>query len=74
MKPEPLLRADGRCYQCGKPRKIPKSNYARGEVEKDPFCQTSCCREYYGITDPGGLFLRTGEPEGRKKGVSQWRA
>ena len=45
---EPAVRPDGRCVECGKQRKLPKSRLHREAAEKDPFCSSLCARAFYG--------------------------
>lgn len=45
-----MVRADGRCVQCGKPRVITKQarQYAGVQLDMDPFCSSACCRAWHG--------------------------
>jgi hypothetical protein len=51
MRRDPPVRRDGRCAQCKGERATPKGRaYARtGEIERDPFCSTQCCKAYHGV-------------------------
>jgi hypothetical protein len=49
---KPLVRADGRCAQCLKPRKMPRAHHKSIDpavYELDPFCSSSCCRIWHGL-------------------------
>jgi len=62
---DPPVRADGRCAQCGKPRKLTKQarRYAGYQLDADPFCSTHCCRAYHGTPLPGGSIWRRYDEE-----------
>ena len=61
MKPDPPVRADGRCAVCGKPRRVDRSRrYGGAEAERDPFCSVTCCRRFHGTELPE---LHTGPRE-----------
>jgi hypothetical protein len=56
---DPPVRADGKCYVCGKSRKITKQTrkYAKHAADVDPFCSGNCARRWYGVgcvSDRGG--------------------
>lgn len=55
MKPDPPVRADGRCVVCLGPRGVlPKNAISRApaqvklELETDPFCSSTCARDWHG--------------------------
>lgn len=59
MRSDPPVRRDGRCAQCGGPRR--KAKPQRGVdpalYASDPFCSGPCCRAWHGVeqvTIPGG--------------------
>jgi hypothetical protein len=47
---DPPVKADGTCYVCGKPRRVPKGAWARAAAELDSFCSTECCRQWHGVS------------------------
>ena len=63
MRPDPPVRADGKCAQCGGSRQhkrvksgpadakggipLPKSVWLR-HLETEPFCSRSCCETWHG--------------------------
>jgi hypothetical protein len=49
MPKDPPVRDDGRCAQCGKPRRPERSrSYGGYAAEADAFCSTDCCRVWHG--------------------------
>jgi hypothetical protein len=47
--PDPAVRPDGMCAQCGKPRHPEWSlKYGGPAAGLDAFCSATCCREYHG--------------------------
>ena len=52
MKPDPPVRRDGRCAECGKPRYPGRSRkYGKGAADLDPFCSTNCARKWHDVKD-----------------------
>lgn len=48
MTTDPPVRKDGRCAQCLGPRKHAVANkYSGMDAVQDPFCSTTCCREWH---------------------------
>ncbi len=50
VKPDPPVRADGRCVVCKKPRVIPKKEPYRTHALTDPFDSAPCCMAWHGVT------------------------
>jgi hypothetical protein len=50
---EPLPRSDGRCLVCPKQRRTEglRPLYAAA-IRDDPFCSSTCCRLWYGVSLP----------------------
>jgi len=47
---DPPVRDDGSCIVCGRPRQLAKLKLVyRRHAEQDPFCSSSCAREWYGV-------------------------
>jgi len=52
MKPDPPVRRDGKCAECGKPRYPGRSRkYGKGAADLDPFCSTNCARKWHDVED-----------------------
>lgn len=51
---DPAVRADNKCARpgCNKPRRMPKRPVTKdvpiSVYERDPFCSSTCCREFNG--------------------------
>lgn len=46
---DPPVREDGCCYVCLKERHPERSKRYAGDIAKyDPFCSSTCAREYFG--------------------------
>ena len=56
VKPDPPVRADGRCAGpgCRKQRTVSEQarKYAGVQLDLDPFCSTRCCRKWHGTELP----------------------
>jgi hypothetical protein len=60
---DPAVRADGRCAECGKPRKVKlgvsklagSNREALDRALVDPFCSAACCRAWHGCSLPKTL-------------------
>jgi hypothetical protein len=64
MKRE-YVRKDGTCLKCRKPRNPKRNPYSGIAPFLDPFCSSSCCKEYHGVKGQTPLVAR-------EKGVSKW--
>src|SRR5258706_5543825 len=50
---DPKLRKDGKCAECGKPRRNAHWNkYGGDQAVFDPFCSMECCRAWHGCSLP----------------------
>jgi hypothetical protein len=51
-KPNPPVRADGRCYVCKKPRRDPVKGTLIPQLAQmlaeDPFCTEACAKTFHG--------------------------
>jgi hypothetical protein len=80
MTADPPVRTDGRCVVCDKPRSPWRSKrYGKLEAERDPFCSSTCCRVWHGVslratpstsgpTSPKPRIIRHGTERGYKDG------
>jgi hypothetical protein len=63
VRPDPPVRKDGRCSQCGQPRHPQRSRkYGQAAAELDPFCSSSCAKAWHGVPDRSAPAL----PNSRK--------
>lgn len=71
---DPPVRADGRCVECGGPRKLTKQarKYAGVALDLDPFCSSRCCRKWHGCE----IEERVSEArdEAARRSADAWRA
>jgi ribosomal protein S14 len=52
VQPDPPVRKDLRCAECGGERKHAVWNkYSHDAAIQDPFCSSSCCRAWHGQPD-----------------------
>jgi hypothetical protein len=53
VKPDPTMRRDKRCAQCGGPRTNAVWNrYGHDAAIQDVFCSTACCRAFHQVALP----------------------
>src|SRR5262245_48295450 len=53
MRRDPRVRKDNLCVQCMKPRRTvtrEMRQYAGDQIERDPFCSSTCCRAWHGTS------------------------
>jgi hypothetical protein len=51
--PEPRARSDGRCLVCPKQRRVEGLRpLYEAAMRDDPFCSSTCCRAWYGVSLP----------------------
>jgi hypothetical protein len=82
VKPDPKLRADGRCVVCGGDR-TPKTGMSgisgvlaravKASADMDPFCSATCARAWHAIPDPTPLGAPPTQPVQKYFGATERR-